>query len=126
MEGPSCHWKGFQDLEPDGRLASRISKLILDADFSYLKEIALAIRKADSSVKEVNPTCSINTEKFSCGWNNVVFEAKFSDSVYWVARVWLPDEDADGEVVADMRSEITTIAVVKEKNKHSRTNGFRV
>lgn len=82
--------------------------------------------------QHVNLSCSIDNTKFACGMNNVVVEVVFSDNIYWVARIEVPEggmERADSaadpgkgrEITNDqdlsMFSEIATMKIVRQRTK---------
>lgn len=92
-----------------------MQELRSSVNFEYLKSRAVAARKWKESLPE-DVFCDIDTSRFTWGLNNVVFEIRFSDGIYWVARIQITPVtgDKDGENVI-MASEIATMNFVRSR-----------
>ncbi|KDQ53299.1 hypothetical protein JAAARDRAFT_61348 [Jaapia argillacea MUCL 33604] len=121
---PSEYWT-HSSRDPEHPHTKRLQRVITEGNFSFLSSRALSLReKAHLSDERVvlddspsskslgTPTCSVDVTKFACGYNNVVFELVFSDSVRWIARVALPDDNLD---TTSMLSEMAAMRIVRER-----------
>ncbi|KAK4144484.1 kinase-like protein [Dichotomopilus funicola] len=115
-ERPSAHWLGSSALQP-GVLDDQIQAVLSRANFRHLEKVALAARLQDKAITDSNLTCIIDPSAFAHGFNNVIFEVAFSDSVYWIARIQHVTIDASEaeDNTADLLSDITTMRVIKER-----------
>jgi isoamyl acetate esterase len=115
MTAPTVKWPGFDGLDPESIQYKRISRVLKEANFEFLSNKALSVRQALSPTTKAS-SCIVDTEKFTYGYRNIVFQLRFCDPVCWVARVTLPSKSFDDRVMEEeLYSEITTIQLVKER-----------
>lgn len=104
-------WQGLASLSPGSDKYERVQRLLSCANFVHLSAQSLESRRRHQPNLPLDVECSVNATHFASGFNNVVFEAEFSDNIRWIARV--PYRDfADSDRVS-MLSEIATMALVK-------------
>ena len=119
---PSDHWTSFQDLDRQDLHCQTIDQVLETANFDHLCALALQARLSNDKVpNDIGSVqsfpCSIDPSKFAAGRNNVVFEIAFSDSLQWIARVRLPENDAGEKdyIETSMLSEIATLRLVASR-----------
>ncbi|KAK3293768.1 kinase-like domain-containing protein [Chaetomium fimeti] len=115
-ERPSVHWLGLNALGP-GMLRNRIQTVLSTTNFRQLEKVALAARLQQDNIADPSIVCTVNPYRFTNGFNNVIFELEFSDSVYWIARIQHVSVDffEAHENAADLLSEITTMRTVRKR-----------
>ncbi|KAF3480076.1 uncharacterized protein GIQ15_05423 [Arthroderma uncinatum] len=113
MARPSNAWTGFDNLDSESDQYHRILKLLSTANFEYLETRALGFRTKKDKTLSPDVSCSIDTSRFTCGFNNLILEVVFSDQVYWVARI--QHGPVDASIQEDMLSEIATMRLVRER-----------
>ena len=123
----SDHWTSLQDLDCDSEHAQKVNKVLTSADFVHLRSVALQTRydedfRSNTAVVPQSPqsplTCTIDTSRFAVGYNNIVIEVTFSDSLQWIARIRLPDDDEPEEkesLKISIMSEIATIQLIASR-----------
>ncbi|EEQ31606.1 hypothetical protein McanMca71_006093 [Microsporum canis] len=111
---PSYKWTGFRGLDQDSEGYKQMQKVLASADFEYLKSRAILLR-AKAEILPADITCTIDTTRFACGFNNIVLEVAFSDSVYWVARIQYRRASATGFCQDVMLSEVATMRLVRSR-----------
>ncbi|KAH8174145.1 phosphotransferase enzyme family protein [Sarocladium implicatum] len=113
---PGTAWLGLRALEP-GALRDQIQDALTSIDLRKLEDVALKARLMQDTTVEPGTTCAIDPSVFTHGWNNIVLEVAFSDSVYWVARIQHvsvdPSEVPDNSV--NLQSEIATMGIARER-----------
>ena len=112
MERPSDHWQGFAVLSPGSDKYRRIQHLLSSANFDYLKTRGIESRRRRQPDLPPHVKCSVNLTHFTSGFNNVVLELAFSDSVYWIARI--PHQALDDGDRTSMLSEIATMKIIQQ------------
>lgn len=80
MARPSARWTSLRDVEVESDFYRQVLNVVETADFAHLSSIALLRRQTPDL------QCSIGKE-FTAGRDHVVFEAAFSDGVFWIARI---------------------------------------
>lgn len=115
MARPSHSWTGFDHLDPDSEQRKQMQELCSSANFEYLNSRAVTTRRSKESVPQ-DISCDIEFSRFTSGFNNVVFEARFSDGVYWIVRIQIAPVimDKDGKNIS-MTSEIATMKFVRNR-----------
>ncbi|OQD96114.1 hypothetical protein PENSOL_c017G12028 [Penicillium solitum] len=88
--------------------AKKIQTVLETANFDHLCSEATKIRQAGESLAS-ELTCSVNTAKFTCGTYNLVVALTLSDTIQWVARIMLPEDDKDEDVATLLSSEIASM-----------------
>ncbi|KAL4810125.1 hypothetical protein BDV18DRAFT_156499 [Aspergillus unguis] len=116
MASISDNWPGMQNIDADSDHARRIQSVLESANWNYLSGKAVELRQAHT---QEALTCSIDTTKFASGFNNVVVALTFSDSVQWIARVALPQEEESdkSEARQSLLSEVATLNLIRAKTK---------
>ncbi|KAK2736332.1 hypothetical protein FQN57_000782 [Myotisia sp. PD_48] len=115
MARPSEGWAGFGHLDPETEQYDRMQKLLSSANFDYLESRATIARSSKEKLP-ANVTCTIDTSCFTWGFMNVVFEAAFSDGVYWIVRIQHDPLNADTDEENNIfMSEIETMALVRSR-----------
>ncbi|KAM5469257.1 hypothetical protein MauCBS54593_004613 [Microsporum audouinii] len=109
---PSDGWAGFGRLNQDSRGYKQMQRILNSADFEYLKIRAIMARSKVETLP-LDITCTINTSRFTCGFNNIVLEVAFSDSVYWVARIQYHQDNIAEFSQEAMLREIVTMRLVR-------------
>lgn len=87
MERPSDYWQSLDALRPNSDEFERINRLLVSADFEFLEERALHVRKRHQLHLPPDVDCRVNLTHLTSGFNNLVLELAFSDDVYWVVRI---------------------------------------
>lgn len=87
MERLSDGWAGFGHLEVDSDQHKLMQNILSTAKFGYLESQATVARALQQKGLPSTLTCSIDSSRFTWGFNNIVFEVAFSDGIYWIARV---------------------------------------
>ncbi|KAF5697342.1 GDSL lipase acylhydrolase family [Fusarium globosum] len=111
MERPGSSWQGFDNLKPDSEKYKRIQLLFSSANFEYLETCAIESRRKHQPSLSLDVSCSIDLKRFASGFNNVVLEIAFSDSVFWVARI--PHQTLNDSDKISLLSEITTMRIIQ-------------
>ena len=122
MGKPSDHWTSFQGLDRQDSHCKRIDQVLKTANFVHICSLASQARLSNDKVHSDDGSvqflpCSIDPSRFTAGYYNVVFEIAFSDSLHWIARVRLPENDAGEKdyIETSMLSEIATLRLVASK-----------
>lgn len=108
------HWTSFQNMDTESGYAKKIQTVLETANFDHLCSEATKIRQAGESLAS-ELTCSVNTAKFTCGTYNLVVTLTLSDTIQWVARIMLPEDDKDEDVATLLSSEIASMNFVRPK-----------
>ncbi|ATY64775.1 GDSL Lipase Acylhydrolase family [Cordyceps militaris] len=106
-------WHGLASLSPGSDKYEQIKRLLSHANFAHLSTRALESRRKHQPNLPLNIQCNVNKKRFTSGFENVVFQAEFSDNVQWVVRVPYKKFDAGDRV--SMLSEVATMALIKRK-----------
>ncbi|OAQ99517.1 hypothetical protein LLEC1_05571 [Akanthomyces lecanii] len=116
---PGAAWATLDDLEPaTNKLHSTVSRVIATANFRHLGNAALAARITKTRAASPGVTCTVNTQYFTFGMNNVVFKITFSDGLIWIARIChSPGRGSDGNTShrTSMLSEIATLKTLQKQ-----------
>ena len=117
MDRPSDHWTGYGRLKPDSKLYQEIQSALSVPDFDYLKERAIATRGKALGTVPNHLGISINLDRFTWGFENVVVEIAFSDGIFWIARFprITPKQDESRERSVALLSEIATMSLVRTR-----------
>ncbi|KAL4959314.1 phosphotransferase family protein [Aspergillus stella-maris] len=108
-------WASFETLDPESDQIPRIQSILHNADWEYLITQAVQLRQQEQPESSKTLTCSVDTTRFTCGFNNLVVALTFSDSVQWIARVALPQENEDDKAYQLLLSEIATMRLVRAR-----------
>ncbi|KAJ5705695.1 hypothetical protein N7455_004821 [Penicillium solitum] len=101
-------------MDTESGYAKKIQTVLETANFDHLCSEATKIRQAGESLAS-ELTCSVNTAKFTCGTYNLVVTLTLSDTIQWVARIMLPEDDKDEDVATLLSSEIASMNFVRPK-----------
>ncbi|KAG4252944.1 hypothetical protein FPRO04_07008 [Fusarium proliferatum] len=112
MERPSSFWQGFDSLKPNSEKYKRIQLLFFSANFEYLETCAIESRRKHQPSLSLDVSCSVDLKHFASGFNNVVLEIAFSDSVFWVARI--PYQTLNDSDKTSLLSEIATMRIIQQ------------
>lgn len=125
MDDTSDQWNPFQNVDRDSTHGQMIEHVLRTSDFDFLCSTAIRLRqeleedpqgRSQTSADQLN--CSINTDRFATGQQNVVLKLQFSDSECWVVRIRLPEEHVDSEAIEiSMLNEVATMKLI-----HAKTN----
>jgi hypothetical protein len=85
-KGQNTGWLGFNALGP-GPLRDRIKTVLSIINSRQLEKVALATRLQQDRMSNPGIICTIDPSRFTHGFNNIVLELNFSDSVFWIARI---------------------------------------
>ncbi|EEP77851.1 predicted protein [Uncinocarpus reesii 1704] len=115
MSRPSENWPGFTDLIPESDKYQRIQHILSSAKFEHLKRSAVDLRRRCQPQPNMplDVDCGINLTQFATGFNNLVLELAFSDSVYWIARI--PYQIIDDKTKTLLLSEIATMNIIRQR-----------
>ena len=99
-------WDGMGNVFADER--APLQRFIDALDFEWLQNRSTTVRGIE---------CTIRTDNFGAGQDNIAYEIRFSDSVSWVARIALPPfidlpPPFSHRSSAEIQSEISTIEYV--------------
>ena len=125
MAAISDHWTSFKNLAQDSVPRQRVQHVITTADFQFLCSVATQAKK--DLEDSFNPglhmhndslSCTIDVDRFTNGMENVVFEIRFPDLESWIARVRLPDETSEPDIIeTSMLSEIATMRFISARTE---------
>jgi serine/threonine protein kinase len=115
MASVNQNWTSFQNIDLDSDHAKKIQTVLQNANFSYLCSKAVELRKKEGAHVRNTLICSVDTAKFTSGAFNVVVALTFSDSIQWVARIMLPQGENDEDILISLRSEISTMELIRTK-----------
>lgn len=115
MASVNQNWTSFQNIDLDSDHAKKIQAVLQNANFSYLCSEAVKLRKKEEAHVQNTLACSVDTAKFTSGAFNVVVALTFSDSIQWVARIMLPREEDDEDILIPLMSEISTMELIRTK-----------
>jgi aminoglycoside phosphotransferase (APT) family kinase protein len=87
-----------------------MNNIISNGNWSFLCNLGLRYRRAAGTL-----TCTPNLERVARGMYNVAVELAFSDGVFWIARIRLPDGGNDGDRETEVLSEIATMKLVAQR-----------
>lgn len=116
MARPSDGWAGFGHLDVDSDQHELMQNLLSTAKFEYLESQATIARTRQQKGLPSTLTCSIDSSRFTWGFNNIVFEVAFSDGIYWITRVQhAPADLDDNEGYVATMSEISTMNFIRSR-----------
>lgn len=116
---PGAAWATLDDLEPaTNKLHNAIYRVLTAANFEHLRDAALAARS--TTTKDAHPSikCTIDTQSFTFGMNNVVVKTVFSDGIIWTARICHSAKSGgDGDIkgTMSMLSEVATLKTLQQR-----------
>jgi len=112
MAAPSEDWQGFAVLDSESERYRRIKLITSSANFEYLKQRAIDLRRNSQANLLPEVDCCINLTRFALGFDNLVMEIAFSDNVYWSARI--PHRPIDDDFETLLLSEIGTTNTLRK------------
>jgi hypothetical protein len=110
-ERPSDSWPSFDNTE-----GGKIKEIISTRNWTYLCTEAVKYYAMAQAV-----TCTIDRTRLVRGINNVVFEIAFSDSLYWIVKIRLSEEQ---DTKTEMLSKIAMIKACKAEDFYTSPYGF--
>ena len=112
MTRPSRDWLGYSNLPPESERYQRIERILSSADFKHLEKRGIDLRRRYQPNLSPDVSCGINPACFTSGFDNLVVELAFSDSVCWIARI--PHRTVDNTRTA-LLSEIATLSILRQR-----------
>ncbi len=110
MERPSKYWTGVLTADSKSDKSKRIQQIFATANFKYLSDQALQLRKEQKPHPPSHVKCTVNTAEFTSGFNNLILEIAFTDEVYWIARI--PHKAFTETDRTSVLSEIATMKII--------------
>ncbi|KAL4797292.1 hypothetical protein BDV19DRAFT_387464 [Aspergillus venezuelensis] len=103
MASMSDTWSSFETLDPESDQIPRIKSILQNADWDHLITKAVQLRQQEQPHSSKTLTCSVDTTKFTCGFNNLV--------------VALPQDNEDDKAYQLLLREIATMRFVCARTK---------
>ncbi|KAF2501692.1 hypothetical protein BU16DRAFT_451729 [Lophium mytilinum] len=113
MTRPSEHWHNSTNLSPGSEKYKRIQLILSSANLEHLEKRAVDSRRRHQTDLSPDVGCSIDPARFTSGFDNLILELAFSDTVYWVARIPYRTVDADTKTM--LLSEIATMKTIRQR-----------